>query len=219
MLRAIRSAIGVGCEDKEDGDASDTSDHERTKSRASRFVVNRGGRADGCRWRVRAGAAFVRATARAEQGRCDVRGRRPGIGEVLGTVPTGQGPHELVASTDGKTAFASNYGTGPAPGHTISMIDIAAMKELRRIDVAPLCRPHGLAFANGKRLLHRRGEQDNRPLRSGDRQGRLAVRDRSERNAHGAADEGRADALHVEYRLGQHFVRSSRDLAAPGPRR
>src|SRR5205085_8353629 len=51
---------------------------------------------------------------------------------------------------DGKYAFASNYGTGGAPGHTISMIDIAARKELRRIDVAPLSRPHGLAFANGK---------------------------------------------------------------------
>lgn len=74
----------------------------------------------------------------------------PASGNVLGRVPTGQGPHELVVSTDGKTAFASNYGTGPAPGQTISMIDIATQKELRRIDVAPLQRPHGLAFANGK---------------------------------------------------------------------
>jgi YVTN family beta-propeller protein len=55
-----------------------------------------------------------------------------------------------VTSTDGRTAFASNYGTGPAPGHTISMIDIATQKELRRIDVAPLSRPHGLAFVGGK---------------------------------------------------------------------
>jgi YVTN family beta-propeller protein len=74
----------------------------------------------------------------------------PASGKVLGTVPTGQGPHELVTSTDGKLAFASNYGTGPAPGHSISMIDLASQKELRRIDVAPLSRPHGLAFANGK---------------------------------------------------------------------
>jgi YVTN family beta-propeller protein len=74
----------------------------------------------------------------------------PDTGAILGKVPVGQGPHELVASTDGKYAFASNYGTGPAPGHTISMIDIAARKELRRIDVAPLSRPHGLAFANGR---------------------------------------------------------------------
>ena len=74
----------------------------------------------------------------------------PASGSVLGKVPTGQGPHELVVSSDGKYAFASNYGTGPAPGSTISMIDIAARKETRRIDVTPLQRPHGLAFANGK---------------------------------------------------------------------
>ena len=74
----------------------------------------------------------------------------PSSGQVLGKVPVGQGPHELVTSTDGRTAFASNYGTGPAPGHTISMIDIATQKELRRIDVAPLSRPHGLAFVSGK---------------------------------------------------------------------
>jgi YVTN family beta-propeller protein len=74
----------------------------------------------------------------------------PVSGSVLGRVPVGQGPHELAVSTDGKTAFASNYGTGPAPGHTISMIDLVSQKELRRIDVSPLSRPHGLAFANGK---------------------------------------------------------------------
>jgi YVTN family beta-propeller protein len=74
----------------------------------------------------------------------------PESGAILGKVPVGQGPHELIASTDGKYAFASNYGGGPAPGHTISMIDIAAQKETRRIDVSPLSRPHGLAFAGGK---------------------------------------------------------------------
>jgi YVTN family beta-propeller protein len=74
----------------------------------------------------------------------------PAAGRVLGRVPVGDGPHELVTSADGRYAFASNYGTGPAPGHTISMIDIAAQKELRRIEVAPLSRPHGLAVVNGK---------------------------------------------------------------------
>src|SRR5919198_4446226 len=74
----------------------------------------------------------------------------PESGKVLGRVPVGQGPHELTTSSDGKYAFASNYGTGPAPGHTISMIDVAAQKELRRIDVAPLSRPHGLDFGGGK---------------------------------------------------------------------
>lgn len=74
----------------------------------------------------------------------------PASGKVTGRVAVGEGPHELVVSSDGKYAFASNYGTGPAPGHTISMIDLAAKKELRRIDVSPLSRPHGLAYAGGK---------------------------------------------------------------------
>jgi YVTN family beta-propeller protein len=74
----------------------------------------------------------------------------PSTGNVLGRVGVGQGPHELAVSTDGKLAFAANYGTGPAPGQTISMIDIAAQKELKRIDVTPLQRPHGLAFAAGR---------------------------------------------------------------------
>ena len=87
----------------------------------------------------------------------------PETAAVLATVPTGEGPHELVTSTDGKTAFASNYGTGPAPGHTISMIDIASGKELKRIDVAPLSRPHGLAFANGK--LYFTAEADKKVAR------------------------------------------------------
>ena len=40
-------------------------------------------------------------------------------GKVTWTVPVGEAPHELAATPDGKYAFASNYGTGPAPGHTI----------------------------------------------------------------------------------------------------
>jgi YVTN family beta-propeller protein len=87
----------------------------------------------------------------------------PESGAILATVPVGQGPHELVASSDGKFAFASNYGTGPAPGRTISMIDIAAQKELRRIDTAPLSRPHGLAFGGGK--LYFTAEADKKVAR------------------------------------------------------
>ncbi len=74
----------------------------------------------------------------------------PDSGAIVGKAPTGEQPHEVVVSTDGRYAFASNYGTGPSPGHTISMIDLATLKEARRIDVAPLSRPHGLDFAGGK---------------------------------------------------------------------
>src|ERR1700752_2417400 len=65
----------------------------------------------------------------------------PATNEIRGSIPTGEGPHEVVVSTDGKLAFVSNYG-GPGGGRTISVIDLAARKELRRVDVSPLTRPH-----------------------------------------------------------------------------
>ncbi len=75
----------------------------------------------------------------------------PTSGKVLGRVPTGQDPHELVVSDDGKLAFSSNYaGPGPRGGNTISVIDIASQKERHRVDLGPLSRPHGLWFSDGK---------------------------------------------------------------------
>ncbi len=70
--------------------------------------------------------------------------------EVVARVPVGAGPHEVVASTDGTLAFAANYGDATGPGQTISVIDLATQKERRRLDVSPLARPHGLAFAAGR---------------------------------------------------------------------
>jgi YVTN family beta-propeller protein len=70
-------------------------------------------------------------------------------GKVVGKVPTGDGPHEVVATPDGKVAFASNYGAS-GPGNSISMIDLVAQKEIRRIDTTPIRRPHGLGVADGK---------------------------------------------------------------------
>lgn len=73
----------------------------------------------------------------------------PATMKVTTTVPTGNSPHEVVISPDGKTAYAANYGA-QQPGSTISVIDIATAKEVRRVDVSPLMRPHGLIFLGGK---------------------------------------------------------------------
>jgi YVTN family beta-propeller protein len=70
--------------------------------------------------------------------------------QVLGTVQVGDQPHEVEASADGKLAFVSNYGTG-AGGNTLSVVDLAARKELRKVDIAPLSRPHGL-WAVGEKV-------------------------------------------------------------------
>ena len=73
----------------------------------------------------------------------------PSTGKVLGTVPTGEGPHEVAVTADGATAFVGNYGA-QTPGSTISVVDLKGMKELRRVDVTPLRRPHGIYVAGGK---------------------------------------------------------------------
>ena len=73
----------------------------------------------------------------------------PASGTVEHLVPTGDGPHEVAVSTDGRTAFVSNYGA-TGPGNSISMIDLVTAREIRRIDTTPIRRPHGLAFADGK---------------------------------------------------------------------
>src|SRR3954467_7976106 len=73
----------------------------------------------------------------------------PLTAKILGTVKTGEGPHEVAVSADGRTVFVGNYGA-QTPGQTISVIDLAAMKELRRVDVSPLRRPHGVFVAGGK---------------------------------------------------------------------
>jgi YVTN family beta-propeller protein len=73
----------------------------------------------------------------------------PVSGKVVGRIPTGEGPHEMAVSPDGKFAFVGNYG-GRTPGSSISVIDLVAQKEVRRVDLGALRRPHGIAFAEGK---------------------------------------------------------------------
>lgn len=65
-------------------------------------------------------------------------------------VPVGEGPHEVIASADGKFAYVGNYGTAQVLGNSLSVIDLAAKKEVRRVDLGALKRPHGLVEINGK---------------------------------------------------------------------
>lgn len=68
--------------------------------------------------------------------------------EVLARAPVGPDPHEVIASTDGKTAYVSIYGGGRY--HALSVINLVAQKALPDIDTAALTDPHGLFFAGGK---------------------------------------------------------------------
>ena len=71
----------------------------------------------------------------------------PVAGRIVGNVAIGEKPHEITVSDDGKLAFATNTGGG---GRTISVIDLVAQKELRRVDIGPLTHVHGIQFAGGK---------------------------------------------------------------------
>jgi len=69
--------------------------------------------------------------------------------QVVGRVPTGDGPHEVATSADGRTAYVTNYG-GQKPGNSLSVIDLASRRETRRVDLGPLLRPHGIVERGGK---------------------------------------------------------------------
>jgi YVTN family beta-propeller protein len=68
--------------------------------------------------------------------------------KVVARVPVGNDPHEVIASSDGKTAYVSNYGFGAY--HTLAVVDLIAQKPLTAIDLGALRGPHGLAFREGK---------------------------------------------------------------------
>lgn len=69
---------------------------------------------------------------------------------VVAKVPTGAVPHEVAASADGKLAVATNYGQERS-GTTLSVIDLAAQKEIHRVELSPLRSPHGIiATHDGK---------------------------------------------------------------------
>jgi len=71
--------------------------------------------------------------------------------ESMATLPTGAGPHEVAVSPDGRIAVISNYGpTGD--GNTLSVIDVAARKVLKTIDLGKHRGPHGIAWLRGNQV-------------------------------------------------------------------
>jgi DNA-binding beta-propeller fold protein YncE len=113
----------------------------------------------GCLGAVAAGAQEARETAdllvvNKIKSRENLQGNLAFIhfasGKVLARVPVGREPHEVAASADGKYALVSNTGNNDHPGNTLSLIDIAARKELRRVDLGPLWMPHGLVYRDDR---------------------------------------------------------------------
>ena len=68
--------------------------------------------------------------------------------KVLGRMPVGNDPHEVIAAADGRTAYVSNYGGGAY--NSLAVLDLVGQKALASIDLGPLRGPHGLVFVDGK---------------------------------------------------------------------
>jgi YVTN family beta-propeller protein len=68
--------------------------------------------------------------------------------KVIAHAPIGPDPHEVVASSDGRTAYVSIYGGGRY--HAFSVIDLVGQKALPDIDTGALSGPHGVVFVGGK---------------------------------------------------------------------
>src|SRR5664279_5811655 len=60
----------------------------------------------------------------------------PSTLKAIAKIPVGNDPHEVIASTDGKTAYVSNYGFGAY--NTLAVVDLAGPKALDSIDLGPL---------------------------------------------------------------------------------
>lgn len=73
----------------------------------------------------------------------------PATLKTVAQIPTGEAPHEITVSDDGQLAFVADYGAR-TPGNTLSVMDLVAQKELHRVDLGALRRPHGITFADGK---------------------------------------------------------------------
>lgn len=67
-------------------------------------------------------------------------------GEVVATLATGDGPHEVAVSPDGRFALVTNYGPRGSDGHTLTLIDVPAAKVVKTIDLGDYKKPHGVEW-------------------------------------------------------------------------
>jgi YVTN family beta-propeller protein len=73
-------------------------------------------------------------------------------GSSRATLPTGQAPHEIAVSPDGRTAVVANYGDRAQPGSTLTVLDVGEARVLRTIDLGRHTRPHGVIWISDESL-------------------------------------------------------------------
>lgn len=70
-------------------------------------------------------------------------------GQTVATLPTGQGPHELAMTGDGRWAISTNYGGG----NSLTVFDVGRLRVVRTIDLSEYPSPHAAFFLPGDTIL------------------------------------------------------------------
>jgi DNA-binding beta-propeller fold protein YncE len=73
-------------------------------------------------------------------------------GEVVATLPTGEGPHEVGISPNGQFAMVSNYGRRGSAGQSLTLIDISSASVVKTIDLGEYRSPHGVEWLDDARV-------------------------------------------------------------------
>ncbi len=81
----------------------------------------------------------------------------PAAMKAIGRIATGEAPHEVAVSDDGKIAVVCNYGTEENPGSSLTVVDVSAKRELRRFALPGLIRPHGIQAIGSRFYLTAEG--------------------------------------------------------------
>lgn len=74
-------------------------------------------------------------------------------GGVVATLTTGEAPHEVGISPNGRFALISNYGSRKKAGHSLTLIDIPAAKVVKTIDLGEYKSPHGVEWLDDGRAV------------------------------------------------------------------
>lgn len=82
-------------------------------------------------------------------------------GSLRALVPTGDGPHEVAISGDGRWAVATDYGAAGPGGSTLTVVDLRTA-ELARTITLPHARPHGAKFLPDHKTLAVTAERDGK---------------------------------------------------------
>lgn len=80
-----------------------------------------------------------------------------GSGELVATLPTGRGPHELAMTSDGFWAIGTDY----SGGNSLTVFDVANLQVARTIDLSDYPNPHGILLSEDEQQVIVTSETSN----------------------------------------------------------